>query len=115
MSKRIYVGNLPYAATSEELGASFSEYGQVVSARIAIDRDTGRSKGFAFIEMENDDEADKAIEALNGAEYLGRGIVVNEARPREERPGGFRRDQGGAPGAGDSRTRTYQRPGYGRR
>lgn len=88
MAKKIYVGNLPYSAVSEELGDSFSQYGKVLSVRIVTDRDTGRSKGFCFVEMENDEEAIEAITALNGAEYGGRTLVVNEARPQEPRTGG---------------------------
>lgn len=126
MTKRIYVGNLPYSATSEELGSSFAQYGAVISARIVMDRETGRSKGFAFVEMDSDEEADAAIQALNGADYLGRTIVVNEARPREDRGGGGgggfggggygggNRDRGGMGGGGGG---GYGggRPGYGRR
>lgn len=108
MSKRIYVGNLPYQATSQELEASFAEYGQVISARINMDRETGRSKGFGFVEMAVDEEADAAIRALNGADYLGRNIVVNEARPREDRFGG----NGGGGDRGASRG--FNRGGYGR-
>ena len=88
----IYVGNLPYSTTNDELKDVFSVYGEVASARIVNDRETGRSKGFGFVEMNNDEQAKAAIEALNGQEIGGRKSVVNEARPREERPrreGGF--------------------------
>jgi uncharacterized membrane protein YgcG len=88
MAKRIYVGNLPYSATAEDLQASFAEHGEVLSTRIITDRETGRSKGFAFVEMTDENAAQSAIDALNGAEYLGRILTVNEARPREEGMGG---------------------------
>jgi RNA recognition motif-containing protein len=117
MTKRIYVGNLPYSATSEELGSSFAQYGNVLSSRIVIDRETGRSKGFAFVEMDADEEADAAIQALNGADYAGRTIVVNEARPREDR--GFGGGNGGGYGNREGGMRGGfgggGRPGYGRR
>lgn len=82
----IYVGNLPYAVDRDELRDIFAAYGEVAAARVVIDRESGRSKGFGFVEMPNDDEAKKAIEALNSSEIGGRKAVVNEARPREERP-----------------------------
>lgn len=90
----IYVGNLPYSTTREDLEAIFGEFGAVESARVVIDRESGRSKGFGFVEM--DAAAGKmAIENLNGKEIGGRKAVVNEARPREERPrDGFRREGG---------------------
>ncbi len=97
MAKRLYIGGLPYSTTDEELKNSFSEAGVVTSANVIIDKMTGRSRGFGFVEMENDDEADKAIEMFNGKEMGGRKIIVNEARPmnaeRGERSfGGGRRD-----------------------
>lgn len=82
----IYVGNLPYGIDRDELKAVFAAFGEVAAARIVTDRETGRSKGFGFVEMPNDEEAKKAIDALNGNEIGGRKAVVNEARPREERP-----------------------------
>jgi len=82
----IYTGNLHYHLDEDELRLAFEEYGEVVSARIISDRATGRSKGFGFVEMSNDDEARKAIEELNGADLKGRNLIVNEAREREERP-----------------------------
>ena len=91
----IFVGSLSYEVTEEELKAKFEECGTVTSANIIKDRETGRSKGFGFIEMDNDSEAKKAIEELNGIELSGRTIVVNEARKREERP---RRSFGGGGG-----------------
>ena len=90
----IYVGNLPYSTTKEELEIIFGAFGEVSSARIVNDRDTGRSKGFGFVEMHNDEQAKKAIDSLNGQEIGGRKAVVNEAKPREDRPrreGGFNR------------------------
>ncbi len=88
MGKKLYVGNLSYDVDSSELEQLFGAHGQVVSAQIINDRDTGRSKGFGFVEMSNDDEAAAAIAALNGQQHNGRALTVNEARPREERPGG---------------------------
>ena len=82
----IYVGNISYTMTEEDLRQFFSEYGTVTNANIITDRNTGRSKGFGFVEMENQGEAEKAIEALNGNEINGRSVTVNQARPREERP-----------------------------
>lgn len=93
MRKNLYVGNLPYSATADDLREAFSAYGTVSRSQVISDRDTGRSKGFGFVEME--DGADAAIEALNGKEFQGRRMTVNEARPREERPRG-----GGGGGGG---------------
>ncbi len=78
----IYAGNLSYALTEEELSQAFSEFGEVISAKIIMDRDSGRSKGFGFVEMGNDDEGEKAIEALDGSLLKGRNLKVNQARPR---------------------------------
>ncbi|MFW5893846.1 MAG: RNA recognition motif domain-containing protein [Verrucomicrobiota bacterium] len=88
MSKNLYVGNLPYSIDSSQLESMFEAYGTVNSAQVINDRDTGRSKGFGFVEMANDQEADAAIEELNGKEVEGRALTVNVARPREERGGG---------------------------
>lgn len=100
MAKKLFVGNLPYTATSDELKELFSQVGAVETATVVTDKFTGRSRGFGFVEMGNDDEANKAIETLNGQDLGGRNIMVNEARPREERPagggdrrGGFRSDR----------------------
>ncbi len=82
----IYVGNLPYSTDRDELRAVFEQYGEVSSARVVTDRETGRSRGYGFVEMPNAEQARAAIEALNGNEIGGRKAVVNEARPREERP-----------------------------
>ena len=88
MGKKLYVGNLSYQVDSSELEQLFAQHGQVVSAQIINDRDTGRSKGFGFVEMGTDEEAQAAIGALNGQEHNGRALTVNEARPREDRGGG---------------------------
>src|SRR5262249_22508537 len=92
MSKRIYVGNLSYQTTENDISNLFGQVGEVESVNIITDRDTGRSKGFGFVEMGNED-ADKAIAQLNGSELNGRSITVNEARPREDRGG----NRGGGP------------------
>lgn len=86
MSKNIFVGSLAWATTSEGLEQAFAQFGSVTSAKVITDRETGRSKGFGFVEMESG--GDEAIEALNGSDLDGRSIVVNEARPREPRRGG---------------------------
>ena len=96
MAKKLYVGNLSYDVDSSELEQLFGQHGQVQSAQIINDRDTGRSKGFGFVEMANDQEAEAAIAALNGQQHNGRALTVNEARPREDRGGGF----GGGGGGG---------------
>ncbi|HZO89468.1 MAG TPA: RNA-binding protein [Chthonomonadaceae bacterium] len=95
MAKRIYVGGLPYSATEEDLENLFSAQGAVKDAVIITDRFTGQAKGFGFVEMENDEEADAAISALNGTKYGGRTLTVNEAKPREARP---QRNNGGYSG-----------------
>ncbi len=83
---RIYVGQLPFSTVDEELETVFAEYGDVASARVIRDHETGRSRGFGFVEMEDSAQAEAAIEALNGADLGGRQIVVNQARPRQARP-----------------------------
>jgi cold-inducible RNA-binding protein len=88
MSKKLYVGNLPFSCSDEDLANVFSEIGNVASARVIIDRETGRSKGFGFVEMSNDDEAVNAANQLNGKPFMGRPLTVNEARPRENEGGG---------------------------
>ncbi|MEK7162758.1 MAG: RNA-binding protein [Patescibacteria group bacterium] len=102
MAKKLYVGGLAYSTAENVLKDAFSQAGTVVSATIIIDKMTGRSKGFGFVEMSSDDEAEKAIEMLNGKDLDGRNITVNEARPMEARPprqgGGF--DRGGRGGGG---------------
>jgi cold-inducible RNA-binding protein len=87
MTNRVYVGGLTYATTNKQLEELFSQYGTVDSARIIIDKFTGRSKGFGFVEMSSSAEAQSAIRALNGTEFDGRNLTVNEARPQERRPG----------------------------
>ena len=94
MSKRIYVGNLSYQTTENDVASLFEQAGEVESVSIITDRDTGRSKGFGFVEMSNED-ADKAIAQFNGMELNGRALTVNEARPREERSGGGGGGRGG--------------------
>ncbi len=88
MATRLFVGNLPYSATDQSLGEKFSSAGSVISANVIMDRMSGRSKGFGFVEMSSEDEAKKAVETLNGTDYDGRPMVVNEARPREDRGDG---------------------------
>jgi RNA recognition motif-containing protein len=88
MGKKLYVGNLPFSATDQILSDTFAQCGKVESAKIIIDRDSGRSKGFGFVEMSSDDEAQKAITAFNGQDYDGRAMTVNEARPMAPRTGG---------------------------
>jgi cold-inducible RNA-binding protein len=97
MSKKLYVGNLSYKVDEETLKEVFSKVGEVLSARIITDASTGRSKGFGFVEMTSDADADKAITSLNGTTLMERALTVNEARPQTDRPGGARRgfDRGG--------------------
>jgi len=85
MAKKLYVGNLPYQTTDEDLSQAFGAHGSVTSATIITDKFSGRSKGFGFVEMSSDDEAQAAIDALNGQDFGGRNIVVNEARPPKPR------------------------------
>jgi RNA recognition motif-containing protein len=104
VSKKLYVGNLPYGVSSSDLERVFGEYGTVESAQVITDRETGRSKGFGFVEMRNEQEAQEASQALNGQDFNGRPLTVNEAKPREDRSGGQRsfagsRDRGGFGGS----------------
>lgn len=104
MGNKLYVGNLPYTVRDEDLQQAFGAYGSVNSAKVMMERDTGRSKGFGFVEMGNDAEAQAAVEGMNGQSLGGRSLVVNEARPMEARPprsggGGF---GGGGGGGGRS-------------
>lgn len=99
MAKKLYVGNLSYSTSDAELRKLFEEYGTVESAQVIMDRDSGRSKGFGFVEMSNAQEAQSAIDALNGQEVGGRALTVNEARPREDRGGGGRMGGGGGGGS----------------
>jgi RNA recognition motif-containing protein len=89
VGNKLYVGNLAYSVRDDSLMQAFSPFGTVTSAKVMMDRETGRSKGFGFVEMGSDPEAQAAINGMNGQALDGRAIVVNEARPREERPGGF--------------------------
>jgi RNA recognition motif-containing protein len=110
MGNKLYVGNLPYTVRDEDLQQAFSAYGSVNSAKVMMERDTGRSKGFGFVEMGNDAEAQAAVEGMNGQSLGGRSLVVNEARPMEARPprsggggfGGPRSGGGGCGGGGGS-------------
>ena len=105
MGKKLYVGNLPYSVRDGDLEQAFGQFGSVTSAKVMMERDTGRSKGFGFVEMGSDEEAQSAISGMNGQPLGGRSVVVNEARPMEERPprsggggfggGGGRREGGG--------------------
>jgi RNA recognition motif-containing protein len=99
MGKKLYVGNLAYGVTDSALSQLFESHGTVQSAQVIMDRDTGRSKGFGFVEMGNDAEAQAAIQALNGKEVEGRSLTVNEAKPKEDRGGG-----GGRGGYGGGRS-----------
>src|SRR5438128_8501871 len=109
MAKNIYVGNLVWDATQDDLYALFQEHGTVTRAQVIMDKETGRSRGFGFVEMNDDAEAQKAIEALNNVNFRGRPLTVNEAKPREDRGGG---GAGGARG-GYSAGRGGSRGGYG--
>jgi hypothetical protein len=103
MGNKLYVGNLPYTVRDEDLQQSFSAFGVVNSAKVMMERDTGRSKGFGFVEMGSDAEAQAAVEGMNGQSLGGRSLVVNEARPMEARPprtGGFGGPRGGGGGGG---------------
>jgi len=117
MGNKLYVGNLPYGVRDNDLEQAFSQFGAVTSARVMMERDTGRSKGFGFVEMGSDAEAQAAVQGMNGQPLGGRSLVVNEARPMEPRPprsggfggggGGYGRGEGGGGGRGDG-------GGYGR-
>ncbi len=103
--KNIFVGNLDFNSSEDELRQLFGAYGQVDRVSIMTDRDTGRSRGFGFVEMANEEEGEKAIAALNGTQVGGRKLNVNEARPKTERSGGGGRDRGGRGGGGGGRNR----------
>ncbi len=100
MGNKLYVGNLAYSVRDEDLQQAFAQFGSVTSAKVMMDRDTGRSKGFGFVEMGSDAEAQAGINGMNGQALDGRALVVNEARPREERPGGFGGGGGSRSGGG---------------
>jgi RNA recognition motif-containing protein len=101
MGKKLYVGNLPYTVTDSTLSETFAQCGTVTSSKVIMDRDTGRSKGFGFVEMSSDSEAQNAISKFNGADWEGRPMTVNEARPMAPREGG--RSFGGGGGGGGGR------------
>jgi len=115
MSTKLYVGNLSFRVSSDDLFEHFSQAGQVESANVVQDRETGRSRGFGFVEMASEDEANGAIAQFNGTEYDGRNLVVNEARPRENGGGGGggRGGYGGGGGRGGNRGGGGGRGGYG--
>lgn len=117
MGNKLYVGNLPYSFRDEDLQQAFAAHGTVASAKVMMERDTGRSKGFGFVEMGSDAEAQAAINGMNGQQYGGRGLVVNEARPMEPRPprsGGFGGGAGGGGGGyGGGGSRSGGGGGYG--
>lgn len=101
MAKKLYVGNLPYSVSDSDLQTMFEPFGTVESAQVIVDRDTGRSKGFGFVEMASGEQGQAAIEGMHDKDVGGRNLVVNEARPREERaPGGGGRGRGGFGGGG---------------
>ena len=108
MGNKLYVGNLPYSFRDDDLLQAFSQHGTGTSAKVMMERDTGRSKGFGFVEMGSDAEAQTAINAMNGQQFGGRGLVVNEARPMEPRAprsgGGFGGGNGGGGGYGGGRS-----------
>jgi RNA recognition motif-containing protein len=107
--KKIYVGNFSFSMTEQELRSLFEPYGAIESASVATDRDTGRSRGFGFVSMPNDDEAEKAMAALNGRDSGGRALTVNEARPQAPRSGGGFRDGGRGGDRGGPRQRREPR------
>jgi RNA recognition motif-containing protein len=113
MGNKLYVGNLAYSIRDDDLQQAFAQFGTVASAKVMMDRDTGRSKGFGFVEMGSDAEAQSAINGMNGQALDGRALVVNEARPREERPGGFGGGGGRSGGFGGGGGRSGGGGGYG--
>ena len=116
MGNKLYVGNLPYSFRDQDMEQAFSQYGTVSSAKVMMERDTGRSKGFGFVEMGSDAEAQAAIAGMNGQQIGGRGLVVNEARPMEARAprsGGFGGGGGGGYGGGGGGDRRGGGGGYG--
>ncbi len=107
MAKKLFVGGLPYTTTSDDLKNHFSGAGSVVSAQVITDKFSGRSKGFGFVEMSSDDEANKAIEMFNGTDFGGRSLAVNEARPKTEGDRGSRGGFGGGDRGGRGRRDSY--------
>ena len=114
MGSKLYVGNLSYNTSSSDLEQLFGQHGTVQSAEVIQDRETGRSKGFGFVQMGTDEEAQAAISALNGQEHDGRALTVNEAKPREDRGGGGGGGRGGYGGGGGGRSGGYGGGGGGR-
>jgi RNA recognition motif-containing protein len=114
MGKKLYVGNLPFSATDQILADTFAQCGKVESSKIIVDRDTGRSKGFGFVEMSTEAEAQAAISKFNGADYEGRPMTVNEAKPMAPREGGGGRGGFGGGGGGGGRGREGGGGGGGR-
>jgi RNA recognition motif-containing protein len=115
VGNKLYVGNLAYSVRDDSLLQAFSQFGTVTSAKVMMDRDTGRSKGFGFVEMGSDAEAQSAVNGMNGQALEGRAVVVNEARPREERPGGYGGGGGRSPyGGGGGGRSPYGSGGGGR-
>jgi len=113
MMKNLFVGNLPFKTSEDSLRVHFAQFGEVAQVRIMTDRDTGKPRGFAFVEMTNDDEAERAVAALNGKDFEGRPLTVNEARPKPDRGfgnagGAKRRGPGGGGGRDDYRVGTYR-------
>lgn len=104
--KNLFVGNLPFGTTEDALREHFAPFGEVQQVRIMTDRDTGKSRGFAFVEMAQDEDAAKAITGLSGQDFGGRALTINEARPRPERSGGYR------PGGGGGGKRSGGRDGF---
>ena len=113
MAKNIYVGNLVWDCTADDLLALFQEHGQVQRAQVITDRETGRSRGFGFVEMSDDGEAQQAIAALNEFDFRGRPLTVNEAKPREDRGGGGGGRGGSGGGGGGAARSTYGSSGRG--
>jgi RNA recognition motif-containing protein len=113
MGNKLYVGNLPYSFRDSDMEQAFSQFGTVTSAKVMMERDTGRSKGFGFVEMSSPAEAQAAIEGMNGQQHGGRALVVNEARPMEPRSGGGGFGGGGGGGFGGGRREGGGGGGYG--
>ncbi|MCA0302575.1 MAG: RNA-binding protein, partial [Proteobacteria bacterium] len=113
MSRKLFVGNLPYSVTSERLSEAFSQFGTVTSSKVIVDRETGRSRGFAFLEMETDDQGTAAMQAMNGALLDGRSIAVREAVERQPGGGGGGGGYGGGGGGGGGFRPRGPRPPYG--
>jgi cold-inducible RNA-binding protein len=111
--KNLFVGNLPFKTTEDSLRVHFAQFGEIAQVRIMTDRDTGKPRGFAFVEMTNDDEAERAVGALNGKDFEGRPLTVNEARPKPDRGfgnagGGGGKRRGGGGGRDDYRVGTFR-------